>query len=101
MNMDKFLNKNPDNNLGLDLLVDIKKMRKKGKIEIDNIQYKTKLNDFKDYLRAKIDRFNPMIEGDTIDSLVRNIWIHYLINKSTMEKQIQIYNQLNIENYES
>ena len=43
--MDKFINKNPDNNLGLDLLVDIKKMRKRGEIKIDNIQYKTKQND--------------------------------------------------------
>jgi len=97
--MDKYINKNPDTNLGLDLLVDIKKMRKRGQIEIDNIQYKTKLNDFKDFLRSKIDRFNPMVEGDVTDSLIRNIWIHYLMNKSTMEKQILIYNQLKIENY--
>ena len=99
--MDKYINKNPDTNLGLDLLVDIKKMRKRGQIEIDNIQYKTKLNDFKDFLRSKIDRFNPMVEGDTTHSLIRNIWIDYLIKKSTIEKQILIYNQLKIENYEN
>ena len=99
--MDRYINKNPDNNLGLDLLVDLKKIRRRGKLEIDNVQYKTKLNDFKDFLRSKIDRFDPMTEGDTTDSFIRNIWIHYLINKSTMEKQVIIYNQLNIENYDS
>ena len=97
--MDKFLNKNPNNNLGLDLLVDLKKMRKNGKPKVDNIQYKTKLNDFKDYMRSKIDRFNPIIEGDSTDCLIRNIWIQYLIGKSSKEKQILIYNELNIQNY--
>ena len=97
--MDKFINKNPNNNLGLDLLMDVKKMRNRGKIEINNIQYKTKLNDFKDYLRSKIDRFNPMSEGDLTDSLIRNIWIQYLIGKSSKEKQILIYNELKIENF--
>lgn len=97
--MDKYINKNPNNNLGLDLLVDIQKMRSRGQISVDNVQYKTKLNNFKDYLRSKIDRFNPMVDGDSTDSLIRNIWLHYLIKKSTVEKQILIYNSLKIENY--
>ena len=97
--MDRYINKNPDNNLGLDLLVDLKKMRKRDILQVDNIQFRTKLNDFKDYLRSKIDRFNPMLEGDTVDSFIRNIWFHYLLNKSTKEKQILIYNSLKIDNY--
>lgn len=97
--MDKYIDRNPNSNLGLDLLANNSKLRKNhGENDTLNIRYDTKLKDFKDIIRCRIDRFDPLKNSkDSYDNAIKLMWLEFITNSLTIEKQTEVYNILGLE----
>jgi len=110
--MDKYidyscdLNKDPYN--GLNLLCDPRKMKKEqlsnyvknikeGKSEIKFID-RSYLDNFKDFIKNKIDDFNPTIKKDNFDILLISLWYHYIFSNTDEDKYVDFIKVLN-KNY--
>jgi len=98
--MDKFIDKNPTNNMGLDLLANTKKLKRymngNSNDEI-SISYNTKLRDFKNILINRIERFDPLKQPkDSFDNNIKLQWLDYITNNLTNEKQAEVYNILGL-----
>ena len=97
--MDKYIDRNPNSNLGLDLLANNNKLRKNhDNSDTLNIRYDTKLKDFKDIIRNRIDRFDPLKNNkDSYDNSIKLMWLEFITNSLTLEKQTEVYNILGLE----
>jgi hypothetical protein len=99
--MDKYIDKNPTNNMGLDLLANTKKLKRymnNNNNEEISISYNTKLRDFKDILINRIERFDPLKQPkDNFDNNIKLQWLDYITNNLTNEKQVEVYNILGLE----
>ena len=99
--MDKYIDKNPTNNMGLDLLANTKKLKRYmngSNNEEISISYNTKLRDFKDILINRIERFDPLKQPkDNFDNNIKLQWLDYITNNLTNEKQVEVYNILGLE----
>ncbi len=97
--MDKYIDRNPESNLGLDLLANNNKLRKNHEnTDTLNIRYDTKLKDFKDIIRNRIDRFDPLKNSkDSYDNSIKLMWLEFITNSLTIEKQTEVYNMLGLE----
>ena len=97
--MDKYIDRNPQSNLGLDLLANNNKLRKNHEnSDTLNIRYDTKLKDFKDIIRNRIDRFDPLKNSkDSYDNNIKLMWLEFITNSLTIEKQTEVYNMLGLE----
>jgi len=98
--MDKYIDKNPTNNMGLDLLANTKKLKRymNNNNEEISISYNTKLRDFKDILINRIERFDPLKHPkDNFDNNIKLQWLDYITNNLTNEKQVEVYNILGLE----
>ena len=97
--MDKYIDRNPQSNLGLDLLANNNKLRKNHEnSDTLNIRYDTKLKDFKDIIRNRIDRFDPLKNSkDSYDNSIKLMWLEFITNSLTIEKQTEVYNMLGLE----
>tara|TARA_B100000963_G_C22608791_1_gene663873 strand:- start:1413 stop:1709 length:297 start_codon:yes stop_codon:yes gene_type:complete len=97
--MDKYIDRNPESNLGLDLLANNNKLRKNHEnSDTLNIRYDTKLKDFKDIIRNRIDRFDPLKNSkDSYDNSIKLMWLEFITNSLTIEKQTEVYNMLGLE----
>jgi hypothetical protein len=98
--MDKYIGKNPTDNIGLDLLANTKKLKRfKNETESINISYDTKLRDFKDILINRIERFDPLKSPkDNFDNSIKLQWLDYITSNLTCEKQAEVYNLLGLNN---
>ena len=99
---DKYIDKNPTNNMGLDLLANTQKLKRymtgTNNEEI-SISYNTKLRDFKDILINRIERFDPLKQPkDNFDNNIKLQWLDYITNNLTNEKQAEVYNILGLTN---
>ena len=97
--MDKYIDRNPQSNLGLDLLANNNKLRKNHEnSDTLIIRYDTKLKDFKDIIRNRIDRFDPLKNSkDSYDNSIKLMWLEFITNSLTIEKQTEVYNMLGLE----
>ena len=98
--MDRYIDKNPSTNIGLDLLANSKKLKRYNcnSEEAIKVSYDTKLRDFKDILINRIERFDPLKNPkDNFDNNIRLQWLDYITNNLTSEKQAEVYNMLGLE----
>ena len=98
--MDRYIDKNPSTNIGLDLLANTKKLKRynANSEEAIKVSYDTKLRDFKDILINRIERFDPLKNPkDNFDNNIRLQWLDYITNNLTTEKQAEVYNMLGLE----
>jgi len=110
--MDKYIdyscNLNNESFNGLNLLCDPRKMKKEklghylknakeGKSEIKFID-KSYLDNFKDFIKNKVDNFNPTNKKDNFDILLISLWHQYIFNNTDEDKYIDFIKILN-KNY--
>ena len=97
--MDKFINKDCESNIGLDLLANQDKMNK-GKnrnFTVNNtVEYDRILEEFRYFMCEKIRKFDPIRKRDTYDTYIKNIWFHYLLGDKTKNEYFELYEFLNI-----
>jgi len=98
--MDKFVNKDCEISIGLDLLANHDKVSKtKNNIQTTKINrdFNYILDDFKKMLITKIDRYDPTKRRDDYDNYIRNIWFHYLLGNKSKEEYIHFFEYLGIK----
>ena len=93
--MDKFLKKDPDQNIGLDSLANKRQILD----NIDNgqvVDLNDKLEIFKSIIYIKLNKFSPFKKRkDYIDKQLYLLWIEHLLNDASENKVLEIYNKLN------
>tara|TARA_B100000925_G_scaffold40903_1_gene26652 strand:- start:4312 stop:4662 length:351 start_codon:yes stop_codon:yes gene_type:complete len=98
--MDKYINKECDSNIGLDLLANqdkINKIKQNAYINRINKDYNDVLDDFKNNMIDKIRRFDPLKKKDEYDTYIKNIWLHYLLGHKTKEEYIDLFTFLGVK----
>tara|TARA_B110000208_G_C11792684_1_gene438205 strand:+ start:1969 stop:2295 length:327 start_codon:yes stop_codon:yes gene_type:complete len=94
--MDKFLKKNPIQNIGLDSIANKDSITILNKINNERvIDLSDKLEIFKSILYGKINKFSPFKKRkDFIDKHLYLLWIEHLLNDTSKNNELEIYNNL-------
>ena len=93
--MDKFLIKNAKQNNGLDLLIN-NNIEHKNNVKRKDLS--DKLDVFKDIMINKIKNFDPIEKNNSnFNYMLKLMWLEYLTENLTIEKECQIYNSLNLK----
>ena len=93
--MDKFINKNSTNNMGLDLLANSNKITRAPEALNVIRDYNIVLRQFKLDMHHKIDGFDPFKKRNEYDLYIKNMWFEYLLSSSG-ENLLNIYKILGI-----
>uniref|UniRef100_A0A6C0JCD3 Uncharacterized protein n=1 Tax=viral metagenome TaxID=1070528 RepID=A0A6C0JCD3_9ZZZZ len=97
--MDKFINKDCNSNIGLELLANHDKT-----LRIRNDMYSKKINkeytlvvqEFKNFVISKLENYEPTKKRDEYDNYLRNMWIHYILGNKTREEYLDIFKYLGL-----
>ena len=87
----------------LELLCDPKKKRKENTIytkkQVSQIKFidKSYLDSFKEYVKSKIETFNPTIKKDNFDILLISMWHQYIFSSISEDKYYDFVKKLNSE----
>lgn len=98
--MDKYINKDCESNIGLELLANHDKVNKlKNNVYLNRInkQYNIVLDDFKKFISDKLTKFDPTKKTDDYDYYIRNIWFHYLLGNKNKDEYMNLFYFLGIK----
>ncbi len=92
--MDKFINKECDSNIGVNLISINNRVNKNEQ----SIEYKLILENFKNILNKKIHNFDPLANDskDYYNNIIKSMWFYYICKKTTQKSYNELFEYLNI-----